>query len=282
MSNELVTSFKKQITMPSVQGSFKDFGDDKMIKRFTAVTIRAVQEQPDLLRADRKSLFMACSRAAQDGLMPDGREGALVTYKGKVQWQPMITGIRKNLAKAGFSLRADIVHENDKFRYKSGDDPELYHAPDPFSDRGKIVGAYAIAQDLKTGEIYREVMSIKELEKVRKASRSGNSPAWTQWLEEMYKKTVCKRLRKSLPVYDDTLLDLIDRDNEEYDLRSDEAKTADDVKAKLLEEEPEFNEAVENYPGDDVIEGELAPAEEEPVEDVPEEPLEDDDPLAGF
>jgi recombination protein RecT len=270
---DLVQSFKNQINLPKVQETFKNIGNENLLKRFTAVTIRAVQENPALLNADRQSLFLACSRAAQDGLMPDNREGALVTYKGQVQWQPMILGLRKNLAKAGFSLRADIVREKDKFRYRSGDDPELYHAPDPFSkDRGPIIGAYAVARDNNTGEVYREVMSIEELEKVRKASRAANSPAWTQWLEEMYKKTVCKRLRKSLPVYDDTLLDLIDRDNEQFDLRSDEEKRVEEVKAAVLASaaEQEFEE--------DVLEGELVELKEEPIDEPPPEiknPLDD-------
>src|SRR5271170_7688988 len=57
-------------------------------ERFTRVVLTAVAQNPRLLKADRASLFTACMRAATDGLLPDGRDGALVTYSTKIgdQW----------------------------------------------------------------------------------------------------------------------------------------------------------------------------------------------------
>jgi recombination protein RecT len=49
--------------------------------RFIRVTLTAIQLQPELLECERKSLLLACLRAANDGLMPDGREGAFVVFK---------------------------------------------------------------------------------------------------------------------------------------------------------------------------------------------------------
>lgn len=45
-----------------------------------------------------------------------------------------------------------------------------------------------------------EVMSRAEIEKVRKASKAGNSGPWSNHWEEMAKKTVIRRLFKYLPV----------------------------------------------------------------------------------
>ena len=250
-----IDQFKMQVRSDQVQQNLTEFMDDKSLRRFTAVTIRAVQENPDLLKANRGSLFLACQRAAQDKLMPDGREGALVMYGQNVQWQPMIQGIRKRLADAGFDLIARVVHENDEWDYAEGDEPFIHHKPVAFGDRGKIVGAYAIATEKATGDKYRAVMPIAELEKVRQSSRGKNSPAWMQWTEEMYKKTVAKRLRKELPIQDDSLLDLIDRDNEQFDLGNDVrvSATARDVQAAVRAASAEPEEA----PEDDAIEGEL-------------------------
>ena len=98
----IVEQFKTTLYGDAVQSGFGAvLPDDVDSERFTAVVIRAVQEDPDLLAADRKSLFLSCQRAAQDGLIPDKREGALVVYSTKVndqwikkvQWQPMIGGI---------------------------------------------------------------------------------------------------------------------------------------------------------------------------------------------
>ena len=46
------------------------------VERFMRVVLTAAQNNPDLVRADRPSFFNACMKAAQDGLLPDGREGA--------------------------------------------------------------------------------------------------------------------------------------------------------------------------------------------------------------
>jgi hypothetical protein len=51
----------------------------------------------------------------------------------------------------------------------------------------------------------------------------------------MYRKTVAKRLRKYLPISDDSLLDLIDRDNEQFDLdqRPQPSQAAREVQAAV-------------------------------------------------
>jgi len=53
------------------------------VERFGRVVLTAVQTNPDLLNVERRSLWNACMKAAQDGLLPDGRLGALVVFKDK-------------------------------------------------------------------------------------------------------------------------------------------------------------------------------------------------------
>ena len=65
------------------------------VDKFVRVTLTAVQTNPQLLEADRRTLFAAATKAAQMGLLPDGREGAIVTFKGQAQWMPMVAGIMK-------------------------------------------------------------------------------------------------------------------------------------------------------------------------------------------
>lgn len=229
MSQEIATTrdFIGQFEGPKNQQSLAQYFDKDATgqKRFTQVVVRAVQEQPELVLADRTSLFLACQTAAQDGLLPDRKDGALVVYNTKVgdrwvkkvQWQPMIGGLRKKLANHGFSLRAEIVYENDDFAYEMGDDPKIIHRPKVFGDRGNIVGAYAIATD-QDGNKYRETMTVDELEKVRASSKNPQGGAWATWTTEMYRKTVAKRLFKQLPLISTELAELIDRDNEQFDL----------------------------------------------------------------
>ncbi len=62
--------------------------------RFIRTVSTAVQIQPELLECDRKSLLLATLRAAQDGLLPDGRHGAFVVFNDRkagtkrAQWWP--------------------------------------------------------------------------------------------------------------------------------------------------------------------------------------------------
>lgn len=189
------------------------------IDRFVRVVLTAIQGNPDLLNVDRRSLWNACMKAAQDGLMPDGRHGALVIYKGKggpiAQWLPMIAGIRQQVRNSGevVTWDANLVHEKDVFDYALGDDPHIVHHPAAGGDRGKIVAAYSIAT-LKGGEKSREVMWIDEIEAIRKQSKAADSGPWKTHFGEMAKKTVARRHSKVLPMSSD-LDDLLRRDDEE-------------------------------------------------------------------
>ena len=172
--------------------------------RFIRVTLTAIQLQPDLLDCDRKSLLLACLRAANDGLMPDGREGAFVVFKtktGKVaQWLPMYAGLLKKVRNTGelVSISANVVYERDHFDYELGDEERIVHKP-AIGDRGKPIAAYAIAK-LKSGGIEREVMDASAIRQVQAVSRATSDDGpWAKWPDEMARKTVIRRLYKRLP-----------------------------------------------------------------------------------
>lgn len=187
------------------------------VERFARVVMTAVGSNPDLLKADRASLLEASLKAAQDGLLPDGRDGALVIYGQKVQWMPMIAGILKKVRNSGelLSISAYVAHEKDKFFYRLGDDETIEHEPFLDGDPGKPRIVYAVAKT-KDGGTYREVMTVGEVEKVRAVSKAKNAGPWTQWWGEMARKTVLRRLAKRLPMSTD-LDDVIRRDDALYD-----------------------------------------------------------------
>lgn len=179
------------------------------VEKFQRVAMTAIQMDPELLDADRASLFSAITRAAQDGLLADKREGALVIFnskKGKmVQWMPMVAGILKKVRQSGeiASISANVVHANDSFVWHQGDDEKIEHQPAPLgTKRGEPIGAYAIAT-LKDGSRYREVMDMDDISKVRGVSRAGQYGPWKDWWSEMAKKTVIRRLAKRLPMSTD-------------------------------------------------------------------------------
>ena len=183
------------------------------VEKFTRVAQTAIQNNPDLAQVDRRSLFGAIVRLAQDGLLPDGREAAIVKFGDKAQAMPMIAGILKQVRQSGevAKVSAQVVHEHDEFVWSLGFDEDVTHKP-PMLDqpRGKAIGAYATAV-LKDGSRLLEVMSLEQIEKVRSVSRSKSAGPWVQWWGEMARKTVMRRLSKRLPMSSD-LDDAFERD----------------------------------------------------------------------
>lgn len=171
------------------------------VEKFARVAMTAIQQTPALVTADRRALFGAFVRLAQDGLLPDGREAAVVMFGNKPQAMPMIAGILKKIRQSGevASVDCHVVYANDRFTYRPGIDQQPIFEPDWFADRGEPIGAYAIAV-LKSGEVVPpEIMNVEQIEKVRKVSRAANNGPWVSWWSEMARKTVMRRFAKRLP-----------------------------------------------------------------------------------
>lgn len=200
------------------------------LERFKRTVITALNQNPDLRSADRRFFFNAAVKCAHDGLYPDGREAALVVFNTKIkdaqghehwvkatQYMPMIAGIRKRMRNTGevLSATAEVVYQKDRFAYVKGENPHIEHEPPPLGeDRGLPIGAYAIIR-LANGEVLREVMDKREIERVRAVSRSGKDPnsPWAKWWDEMARKSVLRRCAKGAPTGSE-LDRLLTRDDE--------------------------------------------------------------------
>ena len=202
------------------------------LDHFKRMVVTAINVNPDLAEADRRTLFNAAVKCASDGLLPDGREAALVVYNTKVkdragnehyikaaQYLPMIAGIRKRMRNTGevLSAEAHVVYSNDRFHREFGDSPRILHEPPPLdAERGDPVGAYAIIK-LANGEILREVMPKRDIDRARAVSRSRDKGPWKDWWDEMARKTVLRRCAKAAPG-SSALERLLARDEEEPEL----------------------------------------------------------------
>jgi recombination protein RecT len=200
-------------------------------EKFERAAMVAVQRSPDLLsKADRKSLFLSLQRAAQDGLMPDGREGAIVLFGNQATWMPMVAGLMKLARNSGeiASISAHVAYKGEKFMVTLGDEERIDHERNlELADNAEIIAAYAVAT-LKNGEKVREVMTKSQIDKVRRVSKTGGSTSgpWHNWYDQMAIKTAIRRLSKRLPLS-------TDRDGDERFLRAaeadDDANTIDGV-----------------------------------------------------
>lgn len=173
-------------------------------EKFVNTAIIAVKNNPDLLSCDRRSLHAAVTKAAEDGLQPDGREGVITYFKvdgtKQAQWNPMLFGIRKRARElCDMIVDAQVVYENDTFIWHQGDDPRIEHQPAPLgTDRGKPIGAYAVFKQAGT-VLHREVMDFKQIEATKSVSRAQNGAMWTKFWTEAWRKTVIRRGIKTVP-----------------------------------------------------------------------------------
>lgn len=205
------------------------------VGHFKGVIMRAVMADPALLGADRVSLFESALAAANDGLLPDKREGAFVIYNAKVregkkdegkeiwikkvQWMPMIRGIFTKLYNTGQvrTAKVAIVYAGDHFRAWTDDAGDhIEYEEGEKQDRNTVRTAFAHVV-MKDGGVFVETMKPADIEKIRSRSKAKDSGPWVDWWEEMAKKSVFRRLAKRLPMSRE-IMPVLERDNVLYDL----------------------------------------------------------------
>lgn len=165
-------------------------------ERMCRVALTATMRNPALLGCTPASLMNALLTCSQAGLEPDGRLAHLIPYKDVVQvifdYKGLVTLALRNGAE---SVYADKVCEFDVFdAYVEDGIKRLNHRPSWSKNRGTATCYYAVCK--RAGEVDWEVMTVDEVEAIRKRSRaSGNGP-WVTDFDEMAKKTVLRRMSK--------------------------------------------------------------------------------------
>lgn len=170
-------------------------------QRFVQNCIALLNDKPEIKKFSQTQIVAGLLKGSYLGLDFYNKECYLVDYGGKLNFQIDYRGNVK-LAKK-YSIRpikdiyAKLVREGDTFEeYIENGEAVINFNPKPFND-GKIIGAFAVCVYADNGMIY-DTMSLQDLENTRKASKASNSPAWTKFTGEMYKKTVLHRLCKMI------------------------------------------------------------------------------------
>lgn len=237
------------------------------VDKFIRVAVTAIQNNPSLLDCNRQTLYSACMKASQDGLLIDGREAAMVKFKDTVAYMPMVAGILKKIRNSGelASIAAHVVFKNDRFRYWVDSDGEhIEHEPLIFGERGERIGVYALAK-MKDGAVYIEPMTIQQVLAVKNSSRSRDSGPWSgPFEEEMWRKTAIRRLSKRLPMSTD-LDQVITRDDDLYDFEKPQPQTqaaepANDEKPKR---KSRMKSIVEQAVAEKQVEKDVSPVSDE-------------------
>ena len=187
---------------------------------FIATAKTAVLTKPELLREDlRQSLLASIMKAAGQGLLPDGKQGALIARydtearKYQIAWQPMVQGIMKLGRETGSirHIRAVIVFHGETFRIIQGDEDRIEHEvdidiveeayaalnngrddkgnprarPDEFFAR--VRAAYCVVTGVD-GTVTKRWMTRGRLLSLWESSKAANGPWNSRWIDEMILK----------------------------------------------------------------------------------------------
>jgi recombination protein RecT len=157
------------------------------------------------------SLAASVMLAAQLGLEP-GTFGHcyLIPYGRDCQFQIGYRGLLELVRRSGqvVSINCEPVYAKDEFSIVLGLDHTITHRPFLDGDRGDLKLVYAVAK-LKDGGVQTAWMTAAEIQAHRRKfskNNSKNHPSpWDTDFVEMAKKTVLKRLCKTLPISVDIL-----------------------------------------------------------------------------
>lgn len=249
-------------------------------ERMLSVYMMGLSRNPKLLQCTELSLMKAFMLSAELGLEFGSDSLALAyivpynntkTGKTEATFMPSYRGLRELSHRTGKVLQtyAKAVYtkeiETGRFRYEEGTSPSIHHEPILMGEQGGLVGYYAVAK-LSNGATQIEFMRLDEVEKIRASSKAKNSGPWVQWFDEMGKKSVLKRLFKSLP-YSSDVARAVDIDTA---VETGEAQYSPFVEVPQTTKSSRLSEQLEDTPEAVVVEEPEWDNEEAPETSAPE------------
>jgi recombination protein RecT len=163
-----------------------------------------IRKTPKLGMCTEASFFGAVYDCASMGLMP-GPLGHiyLIPYGTTCTLVIGYKGLLELVYRSGVveTIHTVPVHENDVFKQILGLNPDIIHEPAP-KNRGDMTHVYAVAHLKGSDKPRFEVMDKEQIDGIMKrsaAARASQSPWKTDYIE-MARKTVLRRLCKTLPL----------------------------------------------------------------------------------
>ena len=204
--SEIIEKPKQTFSM-SLTDSLNEVSDalpvDFNKARFVQNAVALLNDNKDLAKYGANQIKLGLLKGAYLGLDFMSKECYLIPYGSQLQFMPSYIGCEKLVIK--YSVRpvkniyAKVVREGDAFEEKIVEgQPTIEFHPKAFND-GKIIGAFAVCLFKDGGMIY-DTMSLKSIEQTRKASKMSGGATWTNYYEEMAKKTVLHRLCKHIQI----------------------------------------------------------------------------------
>jgi len=181
------------------------------IERIVSLACFEAYKNERLLDCSPESIYTSLAKACELNLVAGGvlHRAHLVPLYNKtrrcmeaelwIDYTGLMELVRRSGDVANFVAR--VVHKNEEFEHffdlEGGE--ILRHRPKYDGEPGEPVLAYAVCF-FKDGQKQVEVMRRDQIERIRQSARSGNSGPWVTHTEEMWRKTVIRRICKYLPL----------------------------------------------------------------------------------
>ena len=201
------------------------------VDRIIRVAMFEAVKNERLVQCSPASVYMALAKACELDLVAGGvlHRASLVPMWDKkskgynaelwIEYTGLMDLVKRSGEVAPF--KAEVVYENDEFEHHFDlENGEVLKHKKCHDNPGDLLLAYAVCF-FKDGQRQVEVMRKDQINKIRKSSRSPESGPWAQHTEEMWRKTVIRRICKYLPLTPKTSAVL------EHDIQSDFANTVE-------------------------------------------------------
>lgn len=195
------------------------------VDRIIRVAMFEAAKNERLVQCSPTSVYLALAKACELNLVAGGvlHRASLVpmwnrkakTYDAElwIQYTGLMDLVKRSGEVAHFVAR--VVHENDEFEHHFDlEDGETLKHKVNYDDPGGLKLAYAVCY-YKDGQRQVEVMRKDQIDKIRSGSRSPDNGPWANHTEEMWRKTVIRRICKYLPLTPQTSAVL------EHDIKTD-------------------------------------------------------------
>lgn len=234
---------------------------DRFLAAIEVGIAQGLKASDDFCTGNQRDFLAACARAAHVGLLPDGKQGAIVKYGPNYNFQPMVEGFVEVVWKTGLvtDVNHNVVCEGDEFDFEEGDQGFVRHKRSlTRAADAKVIGAWCVI-NLKTGGKLIEIVDQVDLEKIANVNASKKGPRGA-WAREMHRKAPFRRIVKRLPKTErlSVLIDVDDRN-----VRLEDAHAADepaiprnrlfDTKAAVRGRKPKAPEDVIDPPAPDDV-----------------------------
>lgn len=169
--------------------------------KFVTNAMALLNADEKLKQCDQPSLLQGLMQSAVLGLDAIQKECYLIPYGKRADFQISYTGMRKLALKYSTrplkDIRSNVVREGDELTVTTIDGRTTYTFKPIAFNKKPIVGAFAVAE-FADGDMQVEMMSDDDIKKIRNGSKAKNSPAWSQYEDEMSRKAVTRRLCKHI------------------------------------------------------------------------------------